>query len=182
MFGLFRRKNPYEQPARDLYAAAFQRAREAVFYSEFQVPDTLDGRFDMLLVHLFLITNRAAAEGLQGRQLSQALFDVTFADMDQGLRENGIGDMGLPKHMRRMMLAFNGRMHVYSAAVEKDHLVEALERNLYGSIENIDRAILAGMRGYMLDNMEFLKAQKSSKLLEGQVSFAPLEQARQYGT
>ncbi len=182
MFGLFRTKNPYEQPANLLYASAFNHARSTRFYVEYDVPDTLDGRFDLLLVHLFLIINRMQGEGRKGAQLAQALFDTTFADMDQGLRENGIGDMGLPKHMRRMMLAFNGRMHSYAEGLDKGNLEQVLARNLYGTLEEPDPDMLSRMAGYIQENVDWLEKQTSEDIFEGRVKFTMAEEARKYGT
>ncbi|MGB0719898.1 MAG: ubiquinol-cytochrome C chaperone family protein [Bdellovibrionales bacterium] len=132
MFGLLKRKNPYEQAARDLYLCVMAQSRAPVFYEDFGVPDTFDGRFDVLSLHLFMVMEALRAHGAAGADLSQALFDVCFADMDQTLREMGIGDMGIPKHMRKMMTAFNGRMHAYQTGLEQGDLRAALARNVYG--------------------------------------------------
>jgi cytochrome b pre-mRNA-processing protein 3 len=133
MLGLLRKRNPYEHNARAVYAAALKKVREPSFYTAYGVPDTFDGRFDLLLLHVFLVINRMVDEQGVGAEFNQALFDVTFADMDQTLREMGIGDMGVPKHMRRMMKAFNGRMHVYQDAFKNGFLRTALIKNLYGT-------------------------------------------------
>ncbi|GJL84946.1 MAG: hypothetical protein DHS20C02_07210 [Micavibrio sp.] len=182
MFGLFGTKNPYEQPARQLYASAFNHTRMPCFYQEYAVPDTLDGRFDLLLLHLFLIINRMQGEGRKGAQLGQAMFDVAFADVDQGLRENGIGDMGLPKHMRRMMLAFNGRMHSYAEAVESSELDKTLARNLYGTLENPRADVLSRMSAYVTETMAWLGKQQSERIFEGQIEFIEPQEAKKYGT
>lgn len=183
MFGLFRRKNPYAQAARRLYADAFTHSRNTAFYSDYGVPDTLDGRFDLLLLHMFLIIQRMQAEGQGGALLSQALFDITFANMDQSLRENGIGDMGVPKHMRRMMTAFNGRMHRYRDALAAGQIESALAANLYGTVENPDSATLNRMAEYVRENTKALKAQ-TFEIITGQgVKFLqPETQQLKYGT
>jgi len=187
MFGLFRAKNPYEQPAKDLYAAALGRVRDPLFYREYGVPDTIDGRFDLLLMHIFIMIDRAKDEGSAGALLSQALFDETFANMDQILREMGIGDMGLPKHMRRMMKAFNGRMHAYRKAVQTDDndgqaLQKALARNLYGTIEIPEEEMLTRMADYMREAMTILKRREFSDVAQGRIDFLPLQESLRYGT
>ncbi len=130
MFGLFRRKNPYEQEALSIYAGCLEQVRKPIFYEDMGVPDTMDGRFDLLLLHVFIATHGRDPD------LGQALFDVMFHDMDQMLREIGIGDMGVPKHMKRMMKGFNGRMQAYAGA--GDDLSAAIERNVYGTVEAED--------------------------------------------
>ena len=118
--------------AKGLYACALENTRQKIFYTEYQVADNIDGRFDLLLLHIFLILH-PIMEQENYAEISQALFDITFKDMDQTLREVGVGDVGIPKHMKRMMLAFNGRMHAYQDAVSNSsELTKALARNIYG--------------------------------------------------
>jgi len=151
MFGtLFKQKNKTQQVARDLYAQALSNTRAPAFYIDGGVPDTFDGRFDLLMLHLFLILN-PLIETPENDAIAQAVFDVTFKDMDQTLREMGIGDMGVPKHQKRMMKAFNGRMHSYKIAIEPESFADkdikglgpttlegALRRNLFGTVVDAD--------------------------------------------
>ncbi|MCB1562139.1 MAG: ubiquinol-cytochrome C chaperone family protein [Alphaproteobacteria bacterium] len=172
MFALLKRKNPYEQSARALYAAILEHIRQPSFYEGGGVPDTLDGRFELLLLHVFFVLDPLADEaGGNKNGLGQALFDVIFADMDQGLRESGIGDMGIPKHMRRMMRAFNGRMHAYREAMHGSDMQAALRRNLYGTLEAVDEEVLARMDAYASENIAVMAALPLAHLQEGAVSF-----------
>ncbi len=106
------------QAGRNAYAVVLEQARNPRFYTDFGVPDTFDGRFEVLVAHLFIIMHVTGEQGEEARGFNQALFDAAFADMDQTLRNMGIGDMGVPKHMRRMMTGFNGRMHAYEEALD----------------------------------------------------------------
>ena len=174
---LFRPKNDdtkmVAQQARDLYVAALLQMRQEAFYRDCGVPDTFDGRFDLLLLHLFMILS-PMAEKPEYKALSQAVFDAAFKDMDQTLRERGIGDMGVPKHMRRMMMAFNGRMHAYQAAIapetlqsvkidglKQSSLAEALMRNLYATAPeaSVSAAQIAAMETYVRESISQLKAE-----------------------
>lgn len=141
-----------QHPPADLYAVLMARVRAPIFYTEKGVPDTFDGRFDLLLLHLFLVMERLLQEeGGDYADFNQALFDVVFADMDQTLRERGIGDMGVPKHMRRMMTAFNGRMHAYHTAFgvgEDQDITDALRRNLFGTVNDVAPQHLQSMLDY----------------------------------
>lgn len=149
---LFKQKDTetrFEKNAQDLYELALKQSLMPEFYQEMGVPDTFDGRFDLLLIHIFIIL-RHMKDDDGYEEKSQILFDVTFKNMDQTLREIGIGDMGMPKHMRRMMKAFNGRMHAYLQATDPESLDntnieglpapsslnEVLRRNLYGTLDN----------------------------------------------
>ena len=174
MFALLKAKNPYEQDAALVYAAVLSQVRQPTFYIEGGVPDTLDGRFDMMVLHLFLIMDRALQEGGKvARDFNQALFDVTFADMDQALRDVGVGDMGVPKRMRRMMKGFNGRVHAYSEAIGSDEALEiVILRNLYGTVATPDLAGLRKMKDYIRDSRAELKQQSFADVTMGRVKFA----------
>ena len=92
--------------AEKLYAAAIKVARRPVFYEQFGVQDTVDGRFDSLTLIVILIMRRLQNCGIDGKELSQQLFDSMFADMDLSLREMGAGDIGVSKRVRVMSEAF----------------------------------------------------------------------------
>ncbi|MCC6598908.1 MAG: ubiquinol-cytochrome C chaperone family protein [Alphaproteobacteria bacterium] len=176
MLGLLKSKNPYGRAAKNIYADVLKHIRNPVFYTQYGVPDSFDGRFDLLLVHVFLVIDRLVIEGGDAASLfNQALFDVIFADMDQTLREMGIGDMGVPKHMRRMMKAFNGRMHAYEGASEagvpEDSLPQALRKNLYGTLEEVPAKGLEKMAAYMQNSAAGLREQALALITGGQVVF-----------
>lgn len=114
-----------------IYGMIVAQAREPLFYREFGVPDTVDGRFDMVLLHLWLVLRRLrAVEG--GAGLSQALFDHFCSDMDANLREMGVGDLTVPKRMQKFGEAFYGRAAAYDAALEAgaEPLAQALCKNV----------------------------------------------------
>ena len=109
-----------------LYAACVTQARQPFFYTDHGVPDTVDGRFDLLLLHVHLVMLRLDA----GRR--QKLFDLMFADMERNLREMGVSDMRIGKRMRALIESFYGRSQAYGAAVDATALQAVLSRNLYG--------------------------------------------------
>jgi cytochrome b pre-mRNA-processing protein 3 len=132
IMGLFTRKR-YERAGFLLYKAAVGAARDPWFYEGLGVPDTLDGRFDLVGVHVFLVIDRLRAEVAPGPAVAQAVFDAMFADMDFNLREMGVGDMSVSKRMKEMWEAFHGRAEAYGAALaaEPAELSEALRRNVW---------------------------------------------------
>lgn len=178
MLAFLKKKTPHADPAKRAYAQMLQRTRAPVFYTTYGVPDSFDGRFDLLLVHLFIVIDRLAGEGEEAREFNQALFDVTFADMDQTLREMGIGDMGVPKHQRRMMKGFNGRMHAYAEALKQGEgaFAIALRRNLYGTIEDTEVPDIQKIMRYIRESMAVMAKKPVSDILNGEVAFAPQEQ------
>lgn len=134
MFRLFLR-NPAAETIDRLYGAIVAQARDPAFYTDYQVPDTVEGRFDMLVLHLFLFARRSGRELAPIRAVSQAVFDRFCRDIDHNLREMGVGDLAIPRRMRRVGEAFYGRTASYEAALaleQPDALAQALARNVYG--------------------------------------------------
>ncbi len=140
-----------------LYGQIVAQARQPAFYGGLGVPDTPEGRFDMIVLHVVLVMRRLRAEDAAGRALAQELFDVFFADMDRNLREMGTSDLSVPKRVRGMAEAFYGRAAVYDAAIDANStegLHAALERNLFtgrsGEL-NAGTARVEAMAAYVLD-------------------------------
>jgi cytochrome b pre-mRNA-processing protein 3 len=137
MIGFFKKQQIRTAQAHRLYASAVAQARQVHFYEELGVPDSFDGRFDMISLHCFFVMNRLEAQ--RERALSQKVFDVFFKDMDVSLRELGVGDVGIPKHMKRMMKGFNGRAINYALGVSTQDdkvLAETLICNVYGTVKS----------------------------------------------
>ena len=133
MLGLFRRKR-HERTGYALYTAAVAAAREPYYYTALAVPDTLDGRFDLVGAHVFLLIDRLRGAPEPGPAVAQAVFDAMFNDMDFNLREMGVGDMTVGKRVKQMWEAFHGRSMAYEAALKSDDdvaLVESLSRNVW---------------------------------------------------
>jgi cytochrome b pre-mRNA-processing protein 3 len=114
-----------------IYGMIVTQAREPVFYRDLGVPDTVNGRFDLLLLHLWLLLRRLRT-AQRATELSQALFDRFCEDMDDNLREMGIGDQTVPKRMRAFGEAFYGRVQAYDQAMESggDALASAICKNI----------------------------------------------------
>ena len=135
MFHFFRR-SPSNHSITSLYGTIVAQARAAPFYRICGVPDTVNGRFEMVVLHAVLVLRRLESEPLPVRQIGQALFDCFCADMDGSLREMGIGDLAVPAKMQKIGEAFYGRQAAYGAALAADDpapLVAALERNVFGA-------------------------------------------------
>lgn len=166
--------SPDQLTANALYNVLVGQSRKPGFYVAGGVADTLDGRFDMIVLHAFLVMRRLRDGGMPGEALSQALFDEMFADMDRSLREMGVGDMGIGKRVRAMGKAFMGRVKAYDEGLEQGGTVldEALVRNLYRS-EPPRAEVVAGMADYMRREMANLKAQPLEALMAGEVAFGP---------
>jgi cytochrome b pre-mRNA-processing protein 3 len=132
---LFGRKKPDTSEA--LYATIVAAARQPQFYAQWNVPDTMDGRFDLMVLHVFLVMDRLRGFGAEADELKQALTDRFFKEMDAALREVGVGDISVGKKVRKMAEAYFGRATAYAAAMPKgeDDLRDALARNVYAEVD-----------------------------------------------
>jgi cytochrome b pre-mRNA-processing protein 3 len=164
---LFGRKPP--DPSEALYAAIVAAARREKFYAAWGVPDTLDGRFDMQVLHMYLVLDRLAQFGTDSDALRQALTDRFFSAMDAALREVGVGDITVGKKVRKMAEAFFGRVTAYKSAGNEDSLRDALVRNIYTGGKTTHAADLAR---WTLNARELLKGQTLEAIARGEVRFA----------
>ena len=150
------------QPEEQLYRKALEASRNPELYLEFKVADSLDGRFDMLCLHVALIMRRLkAAEELRCAGFSQNLFDIFFADMDLTVREMGVGDLGVARRVRQMSEAYMGRLMAYSAhldAKDTEGLAASLARNVSRTekVQDKDRklAVYVENAAKKLENVE----------------------------
>jgi len=177
----FLKPREFDDNARRIYASMVEQARQPAFYLSLGVPDTPDGRFDMILVHAVLVLRRLKRDHDRTSDLGQAVFDLMFADMDLNLREMGIGDLGVGKRVKAMAKAFYGRAQAYEAGLEEeekegDALTRALQRNLYRNASP-DPAHVAAVAGYMRTEARRLDDCGTESLLAGTLAFGPPPQA-----
>lgn len=127
MLNLFSRSKERRLAAGRIYEVLVTRSREPVFFERLGVPDTLDGRFDLLTLHAWLVLSRMKDR----HRLSQVLVDTIFVGFDEALRELGAGDIGMARRMKKFADAFYGRLKAYDAAPDAAAMTEVLVRNLY---------------------------------------------------
>lgn len=157
MLGYLKAQKHRKHTANALYYKAAKQGRHPAFYEKMGVPDTLDGRFEMILLHVFVVM-QAIKGTAEGDKLAQALFDTMFRDMEKSLREIGIGDLSVPRHMQRMMQGFNGRVIHYEKAVQgEENLEEVVRRNIYGTVNSVDADMVTGMVGYIRKAVDSLR-------------------------
>jgi cytochrome b pre-mRNA-processing protein 3 len=154
------------------YGKVVEQARQPVFFAGYGVPDTLDGRYELICLHAFLYLYRLKADRPRSAELSQAFFDAMFADLDRALREMGTGDLSVGKHVKRMARGFYGRIRAYQDGIESadSALAAALERNLFGTVPG-SLPQIAGMAEYVQAAVGELARQPAAELLSGRVRF-----------
>ncbi|BCG95065.1 ubiquinol-cytochrome C chaperone family protein [Mesorhizobium sp. 131-2-1] len=155
-----------------LYAQIVAAARQTVIYSDWNVPDTPLGRFEMLSLHMFLFQHRLRGENGAATEVAQVLIDEFFLDVEHSLRELGISDVGVPKRMKKLAKMFYGRMAAYDDAVERDDrdaLAAALARNILPEAAVWPQALL--LAAYVADAARHLAAQPAESIASGTVTF-----------
>ena len=175
MAGFLRRRGKHERAAFQLYGSAVAAARDPFLYATLGVPDTLDGRFDAIVLYVYLVVRRLDTD--PGPALAQAVFDAMFLDMDINLREMGVGDLSVGKRNRAMWEAFHGRSAAYAAVWDDAAALEAaFARNFWrgaeppsGSAKALTR--LAGKQAACL------AGHGADALLRGEARFLPAEEA-----
>lgn len=175
IFRLFRR-DPQAASITALYGAIVAQARHPGFYLDFGVPDTPEGRFDMIVLHLALVCRRLGrSEGAEqgpARALSQAVFDMFCQDMDHNLREMGVTDLGVPKKMQKLGEAFYGRLDAYDralAAADDADLAAALGRNVL--VEGAPAAAAGRLAAYVRAVADRLAASSVADIAGGKLGF-----------
>lgn len=159
----------------ELYTAAVQAARDPLYFTVLGVPDTLDGRFDLvgLFVALLIRRLRAIEAAGAGAGLAQAVFDAMFADMDFNLRELGVSDMSIGRRVRAMWEAFHGRALAYEgplSAGDAAALEAALVRNVWRG--DAGAAVRAGtLARVALAQDAHLAGRDAAVFVAGQVDF-----------
>ncbi|TGQ53742.1 ubiquinol-cytochrome C chaperone [Mesorhizobium sp. M1C.F.Ca.ET.193.01.1.1] len=155
-----------------LYAQIVAAARQKVFYSDWNVPDTLLGRFEMLSLHMYLVQHRLRGEGGAAAEVAQVLIDEFFLDVDHSLRELGISDVGVPKRMKKLAKMFYGRTAAYDGALRDDDraaLAAALARNVRPDAGEWPEA--PQLASYVSAASRQLTAQPSESIVAGAVTF-----------
>ncbi len=171
--GLFR-EGPHAPAAGELYMRIVEQSRRPAFYRHCAVPDTLDGRFDLIALHAFLVLYRLRDTGAEAKDFSQELFNAMFADMDRGLRDLGSSDVRTPKRVKAMVEAFYGRAKAYEDGLTGPGggLAEALRRNLFRAVD-AGEGPSALMADYVRREAENLAQQSLPDLIAGRITFGP---------
>jgi cytochrome b pre-mRNA-processing protein 3 len=132
------RKNPRRHLVETLYQRIAAASREPFLYLDLGVPDTVEGRFEAVTLHVTLVLRRLRGLPPPADEVAQDLVDCFFRHLDASLRELAVGDVAVPKRMQKLGEAFNGRSRAYDEALhgpDDDALAETLARNVLGAAE-----------------------------------------------
>jgi cytochrome b pre-mRNA-processing protein 3 len=165
------------QAAQRLYRALVNQARSQRFFRELGVPDTPEGRFEIVGLHAALLLRRLRSEGAAGRALGQALFDLMFDDMDASLRELGVGDLSVGRQMKRLAGQFYARLSALDQVIGAGAggLEPILSANVWHGGPPPSAAQVAALTDDLIACERRLAGQSGSALLRGEVTFARAE-------
>jgi cytochrome b pre-mRNA-processing protein 3 len=153
------------------YNHVVAQARRPEFFTAHGIPDTLDGRFELICLHAFLYLHRLKGEPMAAA-VGQRFFDMMFADFDRSLREIGTSDLSVGRQVKRMAEAFYGRVRAYEQGLdgEDDALAAALERNLYGTAA-AGAECLVQMVAYVRREADRLAGEPTQSVIAGEIEF-----------
>lgn len=170
LFG--RERNANRTVTEALYERIVAAARQKVFYSDWAVPDTPLGRFEMLSLAMLLLQHRLRGEQGPAQEIAQVLIDEFFTDVEHSLRELGISDPGVPKRMKRLARMFYGRTAAYTDALDRgdvEAMAAALGRNVRPDAVAWPEA--AHLAGYVFVAQEALAAQPVAAICAGELAY-----------
>lgn len=168
ILGFFNRHK--DEQAAPLYASIVAQARQPVFYRDWSVADTVEGRFEMVVLHLVLATERLRNDDGTIAPSAQALFDFFLLDMDRSLREMGVGDLSVPKRMKKIGQQVYGRFDSFRpalAAGDRAALSNAIDRNVFADVSQPEAA--GWLADYAIEAAQRLASQPTSDIESGRI-------------
>jgi cytochrome b pre-mRNA-processing protein 3 len=159
--------------AAHLYEAVVNAARDPVFYRDLSVPDTIEGRYEMIVLHIALALRAIRGPDSRTRRLAQAMVDTMAADLDRSIRELGVGDLSVARFMKRLGEGLYGRAAAYGTALDQDGddaLTSALLRNIYAGVDP-GGDCLATLAAYVRRQDDFLNVQTPEQFSAGRLDF-----------
>jgi cytochrome b pre-mRNA-processing protein 3 len=173
LFDRFKDARRARDASNRLYVQAVEQARSPAFFTQYGVPDTVDGRFDLIILHIMLLMRRLRGNGKAAAEMSQAVLNHMFSDMDRNLREMGVGDLSVGKQVKKMAKAFYGRSEVWEEGMDagRVQLMSAFEETVYRSVEPSSEQV-SSLSDYTLATDKALNTQSIDRFLTAEVSFA----------
>ena len=170
-------KNKYKKITPEIYQNIIERSRSKFFYLTMDIEDNFESRFDIIILHSFIIFYYLKNVSSNEKELSQLLFDFMFEDFDNNLREMGFGDIAVNKKMKIFITAFYGRIANYSQGVDQilkrkddEILNKALLNNIYKGKDSCLPYIKL-FKQYIIENLDFFNSRKIQINIEKRFRF-----------
>lgn len=174
MWAWLRQRESLRRTARCLYGSIVTQARGTGLYAHWGVPDTPEARFEMIALHLVLVLRRLASEGQLGRALAQALTEAFVVDLDDGLREMTVGDLAVPREVKRAVAVLHERYAIFCAALDvtpQETLLAAAVESRLATLKGAGGLDAARICAYIREAAGALELQSGSQLLSGDLAW-----------
>lgn len=173
LFSWFQRNTQAKQNANEVFLKLADHTRHESFYTDFGVPDDINGHYDLIVLHLFLIHYSLERERSKiTKRFNQYLVDHFFSALDIQLRELGLGDPGMARRMKEFMKSYYGRVMTYQKDIlDKDALKEALKRNLYNTNPGVSDKESELMILYIQKQIEYFEKYSNNDILSNNFVF-----------
>ena len=170
---MFFKKKKFDIISNDIYQKIVKFSRNKIFYTKYKVPDTIDGRFDMLVLFTIITVFRLSKIKDEGLKLSQNIFDIVFKDLDFSLRELGAGDVSVANNMKKLISSYMGRQKIYLKAFKNNDekfLAIAFKNNIFRNNDQKENLILLLSKNIFKINKK-LDLIDDKKMLNGDFEF-----------
>ncbi len=171
---MFFKKKKYETISNDIYQKIVIFSRNKIFYTKYSIPDTIDGRFDMLVLMTVIVVHRLSNIKNEGSKLSQKIFDIVFKDLDYSLRELGAGDVSVANNMKKFISSYMGRQKIYVKAFKNEDvklLALAFKNNIFRNKEQKE-SLISSLSENILKINKKLHLVEDKKILIGDFDFS----------
>ena len=159
-----------------IYKKIVLHSRNKIFYKDLGIPDTIDGRFDLIVLHFFFVHQALFNKGAIEQKVYDEVLNIMFKDFDSNLREIGVGDLSVGKKVYHMSEGVAGRVHAYNKCKNsKKLLIDKLRKNIYGVKKNINKKNLLIMLDYFLINLKTINKKKLLEIKENNDIFFDLK-------
>ena len=160
-----------------LYKLIVKQSRKKEFYLNLKIPDTIDGRFELIILHFFLLERTLDKEIKKDQLIYKELLEIMYKDFDMSLREIGVGDLSVGKKIYQMTEAFSGRLFAYRKFNNKKNygsMETTIKKNIYGTITNIDTKYIEIIKSYITDSIEYIDKSSIYEVSENSSIFIDL--------
>jgi len=175
---LFKKKNiEILNIANSIYNLIVKQSRTKEFYKNLAVPDTIDGRFELIILHFFFIDRVLNKNTKKGELIYQELLDIMYKDFDMSLREMGVGDLSVGKKIYHMTEAFSGRLVAYrlfNNKKDKKTIKNTIRKNIYVTVNKVDNSYLDIIAEYIIDSFDYINKNKIENVSENSAIFLNL--------
>jgi cytochrome b pre-mRNA-processing protein 3 len=173
MFRWFAERTARREAAEKIYDSIVAQSRNPVFYVRCGVPDTLSGRFDMLVIHMFIVMQNLKMGGTEGELLGREIVEAFVKEMDSMVRDLGVADLQVPNEVRKIASLFYGQLVVYTEAVNKKNraaLSDAVWRSFQSGDETANVAATE-IADYIFGAIKNIREMPLNLLLQGHLNF-----------